>query len=114
MTTCERHDNGTTCEGAGHDRVGHTCVTADGVPIAIGLIVRDYDMRLGKVTSYPHTFLHDGVELYPCDGKGWSGFPRPDNQAVLSQGCWWGVTPAGSTRESSFDGSRITTRLETR
>lgn len=73
----------------------HTCVTADGVRIEVGLRVIDYDAEIGTVAEAPSS------PYEPCDGKGWS------RSGV--QGCWWGVKRDKDGTTRTFDGSRMTT-----
>jgi hypothetical protein len=75
----------------------HTCVTADGVRIVLGLRVKDYDCEIGTVVDGPTKW--DG----PCDGRGWSMGPE-------AHGCWWYVKRDKDGAVRSFDGSRMTTR----
>jgi hypothetical protein len=86
----------------------HECKTYDGVPIKLGLRVRDYDNKVGTVVREPHDYeLNDDV-CWPEVGHG---------------GHWWSVCEdreghihnfsIGSPdrcRGGSFDGSRMTTR----
>lgn len=88
----------------------HSCVTFDGEPIRIGLMVLDYDNRLSVVVGAPPDYDP------PCDGRGWSAYRACGKLECphhpLSRGCWWDTVPVDSpqARPTAFDGSRMTTR----
>jgi len=90
-------------EAALGDPMVHTCHTADGVEVRLGLRVRDYDNRIGVVVEAPRDYeLIDDV-CWPCAGH---------------NGHWWTVCSdreghvheVGTCNGAQFDGSRMTTR----
>lgn len=72
----------------------HICHTSDGVPISIGLRVRDYDNKIGTITRAPDVYELSATTCWPAPGH---------------NGHWWGVTREDGTF-STFDGSRLTTK----
>jgi hypothetical protein len=76
--------------------VEHTCTTADGVRIAVGLVVINNDLKPVKVVREPRLY---GAA---CDGEGHGATNLPGE-------CWWDCERPDGTRAGSFDGSRMTT-----
>lgn len=73
----------------------HTCHTFDGVPIRVGLRVKDYDAMTGTVVQAPRAYEIE-FDAVCHSGPGHNGH-------------WWTVRRDDGT-EKEFDGSRLTTR----